>query len=432
MANISKYVSKDGKVSFRIRIFVGEDETRKKMSKLFTYHATATAPRAAEKEARQYADELERNIKEGLIDTNTLTFAGMVDLWREGWLPQKTVAVQEAYEAALRNHVLPSLGRMKLGRIRAVHVDAIMRELQQSGRSPQTQRYILAVIRSVFNYATRKNILKENPCDRCDDLPGIKKDEKLHYFSVDQARRFLDALDNGYDTTHHAHHRRVAATGLEYDVPEYKEHHSIPFQWSVYFRCALFGGFRRGELVALRWSDVDFEKKLITIDKAMSRTKAGQIEKGPKTQAGRRVVALPEECFERLAKWKFEQQQLSVALGSMWQGQRGRAYNENHVFIQLDNGLPVALETPGDIFHKVIDRYNEACDNPDDRLPVIRLHDLRHSTATVLLANGVDVVTVSHRLGHSRPSVTSDIYAHAMREADRTASDKLEELFGRQ
>ena len=166
-------------------------------------------------------------------------------------------------------------------------------------------------------------------------------------------------------------------------------------------------------------------------------TREEQYIKGPKTEAGIRTVSMPDEIFKLLGEWKQEQKALCVKLGTAWKGHRNGlnedgtpdTFDENNIFIQLDNGAPVHLSTPGHKFHEIIDLYNATCNDEADKLPEIRLHDLRHTGATLLLGNNADIETVSHRLGHSKASVTLDIYGHALPENDRQAADTLAAMF---
>ena len=188
----------------------------------------------------------------------------------------------------------------------------------------------------------------------------------------------------------------------------------------------------------MTWKDLDFDKQTVSITKAVAATKDGQIVKGPKTDAGVRDIVLPSECFALLKKWKGEQRLLCLKMGTAWKGHRdiihgGKmtdAFDENAVFIQIDNGLPVHIATPGHKFTEVIDLYNKTCEKEEDKLPKIRLHDLRHTSATLLLSKNTDIETVARRLGHSKASVTLDIYGHALPENDRQAADILGTMFG--
>ena len=119
-----------------------------------------------------------------------------------------------------------------------------------------------------------------------------------------------------------------------------------------------------------------------------------------------------------IRKYKSEQQRYRLSLGTYWKG-------NNYLFIQ-DDGKQMDLSTPNKVFQKVIRLYNES---HEDKLPEITLHGLRHTSATLLIAQNVDVKTVSSRLGHSETSTTMDIYAHALKKQDALAAESLGELF---
>jgi integrase len=125
------------------------------------------------------------------------------------------------------------------------------------------------------------------------------------------------------------------------------------------------------------------------------------------------------------------EKELCLQLGTLWIGERGKKFDENYVFIQLDSGLPLHIDTPTHKFKEVIEMYNRTCENEEDKLPLIHLHDLRHTSATLLISNGVDISTVSHRLGHKHTSVTLDVYSHFLPDKDEEASDTLERLLSK-
>ena len=126
-------------------------------------------------------------------------------------------------------------------------------------------------------------------------------------------------------------------------------------------------------------------------------------------------------------------------LGSKWQGKRGKDYDENFIFIQTASGKAMDLSTPTQKFPSLLKRYNAMIDKrikegtatEEDKLPIIRFHDLRHTSATLLIGNGTDIETIAHRLGHSRVSTTLDRYGHPLPENDVKAAQTLERIFAR-
>lgn len=445
MASIKPKINKDGTTSFLIEVFCGRDSEGKKIIKRTTFHPNSTAPTKAENEAKKFATKYEEQILTGDVVTNDKTTVNeFVEIWKENWLPAKTPSVREKYKDILRLRVLPVIGHMKITDVRATHIDKIIKNQQKTGnaKAPKTVRDTFTVINSVFKYALKKQYIRENPCLRCDDLPPVvmRTGKDLRFFNQDQARRFMrEALIMEYEFKYGQRGRKSKNTGKEYTVKEYTSRHSVPLQWRVYFMMAIYGMFRRGEMCALTWNDIDEKKGTISIDKAAAMTRSEQYLKGPKTEAGIREVSMPEEIFVLLREWKREQTALCMKLGSAWKGHRNGlkedgktvdSFDENNIFIQLDSGLPVHLSTPGHKFHEIINMYNATCEKEEDKLPKIRLHDLRHTGATLLLGNNADIETVSHRLGHSKASVTLDIYGHALPENDKQAADTLAALFG--
>ena len=445
MASIKARPQKDGTVSYTISVSLGRDKaTGKQNIKYTTYIPKAKTPAKMEKEVQAYAIAFEEKVRNGdLVSGEKMTVSEFVKVWEKNWLPAKTPSVQEKYKDILRLRVLPAIGQVKITTVRATHIDKIIKDQQETGnaRSPKTVRDTFTVINSVFRYALKKQYIRENPCLRCDDLPPVtmRTGKELRFFDQDQTRRFMrEALVMEYEFKYGQRGRKAKKTGKVYTVKEYTSRHSVPLQWRVYFMMAIYGMFRRGEMCALTWNDIDEEKRTISIDKAAAMTREEQYIKGPKTEAGIRVVSMPEEIFVLLRDWKKEQTALCMKLGTAWKGHRNGmkedgtpdTFDENNVFIQLDSGLPVHLSTPGHKFHEIIDLYNATREDEAEKLPNIRLHDLRHTGATLLLGNNADIETVSHRLGHSKASVTLDIYGHALPENDKQAADMLEAMFG--
>lgn len=444
MANIRLRPQQDGTISYQITVSLGRDkDTHKQNWKTTTYTPKAQTPAKAEKEARAYAVTFEEKVKNGdLVSGEKMTVNEFVKVWEKNWLPAKTKSVQEKYKDILRLRVLPVIGHMKITAVRAAHIDKIIKDQQETGnaRAPKTVRDTFTVINSVFRYALKKQYIRENPCLRCDDLPPVtmRTGKDLRFFNQDQARRFMrEALVMEYEFQWGQRSRKAKTTGEAYTVKGYTHKHRVPLQWRVYFMMAIYGMFRRGEMCALTWNDVNEKKKTISIDKAAAMTREEQYIKGPKTEAGIREVSMPDEIFALLRDLKKEQTALCVKLGTAWKGHRNGlkedgtpdTFDENNIFIQLDNGAPVHLSTPGHKFHEIINLYNATCTDEADKLPEIRLHDLRHTGATLLLGNNADIETVSHRLGHSKASVTLDIYGHALPENDKQAADTLAAMF---
>jgi integrase len=170
---------------------------------------------------------------------------------------------------------------------------------------------------------------------------------------------------------------------------------------------ALFTGMRRGELVALRWGAVDLDKKLLRVREALEQTVSHGIRvKKPKSKAGRRDIALPDIVVSVLHEHRRAQLELRLKLGL------GKLADDTFVFGHVD-GSPTTPKAVSLEWAKVADAIG---------MGDITFHALRHTHASQLIAAGVDVVTISKRLGHAKPSVTLDVYSHLFRSNDEKAA----------
>lgn len=183
----------------------------------------------------------------------------------------------------------------------------------------------------------------------------------------------------------------------------------------------MFSGLRKGELLALEWSDIDFENDTITVSKSVGYSKGAQFIKTPKTKNSFRKVTIPHFLTQRIKAMKAERTRYRLSVGDYWQG-------GEWLFVQ-DNGTLMNYSSPYQAFHDSILRYNEC---HSEKLPVIPLHGLRHTSATLLIANNQDIRSVSARLGHAETSTTLNIYTHFLESTDKKSADILENVLVKQ
>ncbi len=433
MASIKEKVGKHGK-SYEITVSLGRDQYDKKIIKTTTFRPTTpeSSPIKRKKEIEDFARDFERKCLDGDIkDGERMSFETFTEsVWKPNYAKLKlTEHCQESYARQLQKVVYPEIGYMKLSSIKAVHINKILRKLDAKGLKPTTTKRYLVVISSVFHLAYKLDYIKENPCSRCEIASG--QEYEYQCFDIEQSARFLEALTLEYHYTQKTHYI-TDCHGEKKLIPEHQERFNVSFQLQVYFNLAIFSGCRRGELIALTWKDVDFDECTISISKSASKTKAhGQIVKTPKTKSGNRVISIPESCIELLRKLKSEQHEKSLLLGAdVWQGLYGSDFDSNYVFTQ-DNGSMMNLDTPTHAITDIINYYNREYATESTKLPMIRLHDLRHTNATILLSQNHDIESVAKRLGHHKTSVTLDIYGHALKSKDKVASDTLESVLSK-
>ena len=411
--------------AYKITVSCGYTEKGKKLTKSMTYHPTATGKKEIDRELQRVALDFEEKVKTGrFLDGDHMTFTEFVPIWKDAWAKQQlTQSVMEDYEYHLGREIGKAIGYMKIGKIKPIHLQTMINNLTADGKSPKTVRYIFVITNSVMRFAYQMEIVEENPCLRC-SLPKVRSGNDMKFFEAWQANAFLKALREGL-VVHVSEADTVSDTGRVGRHAAYTVPYKVPLKFQVYFHLAIYGGFRRGELVALSWDCIDFSKKTVTICKSAARVAGGQIIKEPKTESAYRTVRLPDICFDLLLLHKNEQLNLIKDMGTEWKGPKGKKLNQNLV-VSTDQGKMINLNIPGKKFKKYVELYNDDCNSEDEKLPIIRLHDLRHTSATLMIASGVDIETVSHRMGHSKPSITMDIYGHPTKSNDDKASELLE------
>ena len=277
------------------------------------------------------------------------------------------------------------------------------------------------VISSVFWSAVEWEIIERNPCSKVRIPTPPSTADHIKYFTPTQAITFLEYIENPYTIRVRGHKRRDD-TGKIYSVNDYTLEREVPEQIKILFTLAIYGGFRKGELLALTFSDVDFTHSSIRISKSVTVQAGKQVCKSPKTRSSIRTVSIPAFLTERIKRLQESRIQDKAHFGVEWEG-------DDWLFITHDGSM-MNYSTPYQALKDAISRYNDGQDITD-QLPDIPFHGLRHTSATLLISTKPDVATVSKRLGHAHTSVTLDIYTHALEENERSASDALEALLGK-
>jgi integrase len=176
---------------------------------------------------------------------------------------------------------------------------------------------------------------------------------------------------------------------------------------------------RRGETPALRWADVDFERGVISVRRTLTRGEDGLIFGDPKSAAGRRSVAIPAAVVATLREHRVRQLERRLSLDADWQ--------DNDLIFERGNGTVLHSNIATHALPRLVLRLN-ATITKDQQLPVIRLHDLRHTAATLMLTNGEHPRIVQERPGHFDVSMTLNRYSHVTETMQRDAADRLAEL----
>ena len=415
--------------SYQITVSCGRDIYGKKLIETITYTPDpGLTPKKRRKTVEEFARKFETDIKNGIaLDGRKITLKEFVDRWLSEYAFQKLQpGTVEKYKAELDKKILPVIGHLKLSELRpavlnslfvAMTKDGARKDGKVGGYSRGTIKKTQDVLSGVLRTATDWEIIEKNPMDKVRSVGECAAD-KVKFFTLEQATEFLSYIEFPYKVKTKGH-RRTDDTGKEYIVGDYETTREVSEQLRVLFNLAIYSGLRKGELLALEWSDIDFEKDEITVSKSVSVVGGKQITKEPKTKTSRRSVTIPHFLTRRLKALQLERTRYRLSLGDYWQG-------ENWLFIQ-DNGKQMSYYTPYSAFQDIISRYNE--DRRDnEQLPAIPFHGLRHTSATLMIAGHQDLRTVSSRLGHAQASTTMNIYAHALKENDRKAASALENM----
>ncbi|MBA4550022.1 site-specific integrase [Thermoactinomyces intermedius] len=326
----------------------------------------------------------------GLIEPAKITLEEYLKRWLEDYAKTNCAPrTYEGYEYIITRHLIPSLGKMTLDKLKPLHIQRYYSEKLSSGRtdgkgglSARSVYHHHRVLHEALEQAVKWQVIAVNPVRAVS--PPKPKRKQLTVLTRDEVLQLLKA-----------------AEGSKLYEP-------------IFF--AVNTGMRRGELFALRWSDVDFENQVISVRQTLYRTKSDgfAFRDAAKTDGSRRSVAVSGSIVNMLKRIKKEQAANKLALGP--------AYQDHDLIFCKDDGSPYNLDYVSRDFGRLVRKHN---------LPPIRFHDLRHTHATLLLQQGEHPKIVSERLGHSTITITMDLYSHVLPNMQKEAAQKLDDhLFG--
>ena len=313
----------------------------------------------------------------GLPDARGRTLGEFLDDWlRDVVQPSVRVWTYRGYEVHVRRHIKPALGRIPLERLDPAHVQAFLNQKVAAGLSPKSVRYLRGTLRTALNQALRWGLVAKNSAALVDG-PRVERYE-IAPFTPHEARRFLHAVKG---------HRLEAL-----------------------YTVALAIGLRQGEALGLRWQDVDLEMGYVRVNKQLQRVDGRFELVEPKTARSRRTIVLPNSVAKSLRDHR-DRQLLDDA--------KVRAANELGLVFTRADGKPLDGTVVTHEFHRIL------C---QEGLNQRRFHDLRHSCATLLLAQGVAARVVMDVLGHSQIAITMNTYTHVIPELRHDAAAKMESI----
>ena len=392
MATIAK--RKNGK--YLVRISCGRDIMTGKQivrGKTFAPSKPDLSKRLFEKELNEFIEEFTEELQ---FERNRKKPENKIvsDFAKEYLAIQKSTlspATYVFYESIINQHILPMFGRMRLQNIKTYHVQDFILYLNSMPRSdgkqglisPSTVKRYTTVLRSMLTLAYKMYYMDNDVgLSRRLTFPEERYQE-VDIFTIEETKTILDAAK------------------------------TEPISIRLLIELALFTGMRRGEIVGLKWSDINFDKQCLSVKRSIYKPKGeNSIEKEPKSHSSFRTIAIPNCLCETLNKYKKRQEEYSLSLAT-WQ-------NFDYIFTD-EIGNVMNPQTPTKQFSHFLARHG---------IRHLKFHCLRHTSATLLPTNGCDIKTVSARLGHSSIE-TTNIYVHMLESVDKDAALSLDGLFNK-
>jgi integrase len=334
----------------------------------------------AQRALRQAMADADRGL---IFDADNLKVEEYLDRWLSDSVRDTVKATTfERYEQITRLHLKPALGRVKLKSLTPAHVRSLYREKLEAGLSSRTVRYIHTTLHKALKQAVMDGLIPRNVTESV--KPPQPTREEIHPLTPEQAKLLLQVA------------------------------HEIGDRLEALYVLAIHTGLRQGELLGLKWDDVDLEDGSLQVRRTLTITKSGPVFTAPKTTSSRRSVKLTSNATEAL-KSHLERQLAEIdRVGSLWCP--GDA-----------DGLIFASETGEPLDRRAVTKQEFKPLLRRVGLPEIRFHDLRHTCATLLLTRNVNPKIVSEMLGHSSIAITLDTYSHVLPNMRDQAAAAMEE-----
>ena len=316
---------------------------------------------------------------DGLVfDADNLKVGEYLERWLvDSVLDTVRPTTYERYEQIVRIHVRPALGSVKLKNLTPVHVRGLYREKLEAGLSARTVQYIHVTLHKALKQAVQDGLIPRNATEAV-KAPQVRREE-MRPLSAEQVKVLLGV----------ARGDRLEAL----------------------YVLAIHTGLRQGELLGLKWEDVDLESGTLRVRRTLVTAKGGPVLTAPKTKGSRRSVKLTQGAVEALRSHLKHQLQEIDRAGSLWR--------ENGLMFASESGEPLDRRYLTSCRYKALLKRAE--------LPMIRFHDLRHTCATLLLSKNVNPKIVSEMLGHASIAITLDTYSHVLPNMRDQAAAAMEE-----
>ena len=455
-------ITKQGK-GYKITVSQGYDFRGKRLRQYMTWTPSpGMTERQIKKEVERQAVLFEEKVNSGLSADANIRFADFAEKYMKEYaqlyLKPKTVST---YTDNLRR-INQAIGHIKLNELKTAHINSFYQNLQEEGIRSRTtavckidiQEHIgtkrgaltafarkTGVSRSTIGQAIEKKPISKESAEAIAAAIGMAASrafditthtEPLAPSSVISYHRTLSSIltravkwgyiqHNPADAAEKPKLGNREAAYLEEDEARHLLEllQEVPIRWRTLITFDLMSGLRRGELLGLRWQDVDFDKRTITIRQTSNYLPGKGVYTGtPKTATSARPLMLSNTAIMMLMEYKVWQDAQRKAVGDAWEDEDGRVFT-------TESGAPIFPDSVTQWFSSFVDGTD---------LPKVTIHSLRHTFASLLIADGVPLVVVSQQLGHAQASTTANIYAHAIASAHAKAAqtfDRFSDLVSR-
>jgi len=345
--------------------------------------------KGTKKEAEALLARMLTELEDGVyIDAKKTSVCEYLDKWIVSIKGSVSSTTYERYKQLCDKHLKPTIGNIALNKLQVIRISELYSNAIEAGRidgkgglSKQTVLHMHRVLKRALSQAVKWGLLSRNPCDAVDNIPKPSKKERLT-FTTEETLSLLEQLEGNR---------------LQFPV-----------------LLAVTTGMRRGEILGLRWKDIDLDKKRLYIRQIVIETRENGIEiKQPKTDASSRTIALPQIAIEAIKKYRVEQAELCLQLG--------KGLTPESMLFDEYSGLNVPNRITVN-FRSFIKSHG---------FKHVTFHDLRHTHATHLLEQNIHPKIVSERLGHSTIALTMNTYSHVMPTMQEEAANKVDDMLGK-
>ena len=394
MANITVRTGKNNRVSYLIRVFVGTDVDGKKKFKSMTWKPKeGMTKRQIEKELQAIAVHFEKECLRNGKAKKKATFQFLADEWLKISETTGELNISTAERMKLCcNRIYSAMGDTYIDELKYRQIQNFIMSLAENGvnqrtgggLSEKTQKHYITFISDVFNYAIKCEFVSDNPCKNVKAVKDKSKHKQgKDCYTIEQIQIFLELL---------------------------KEKANL--QYNVMFHLFIYYAMRRGEVLGLEWKDIDYINRTISIERTSKYSKKlGIYTDTTKNEGSTRIFEISYDTIQLLQRYKAEQDKIKAIFGNCW-------IETDRLFV-TDNGSSLHPNVPYNWLERFCNRYG---------LPFKGLHAFRHSNASIAIASGRDIKTVSCMLGHSQTSTTLNIYTHEIKQATASGFDTVADI----